>query len=139
MGPREPVSHHIAAAGSPLRATHRHGRLRARGGSRCTRASGSPRRRTATDFILQTTPELRVTVSSIKRAWLLTASKSVSCLKDNDQDAPQGCAKRNTVRRICKGGWWCRHCQRSNLNGLYLGGANTTIQRASTREGMPTH
>ena len=40
--------------------------------------------------------------------------------KDRDNDMYSGhCAQTR------KGGWWYKYCMHSNLNGQYLGGANT--------------
>ncbi|KAK2151393.1 hypothetical protein NP493_2630g00001 [Ridgeia piscesae] len=41
--------------------------------------------------------------------------------RDNDKTSTTWCAQ------SYKGGWWYNKCLQANLNGLYLGGANTTI------------
>ena len=42
---------------------------------------------------------------------------------DFDDNSQKSCAK------SFKGGWWYRDCHRSNLNGQYLRGKNTTFGR----------
>ena len=41
--------------------------------------------------------------------------------KDNDRSSTRNCAA------TYKGAWWYKDCHRSNLNGLYLRGDNTTF------------
>jgi ficolin len=42
---------------------------------------------------------------------------------DNDQNGDRNCAVSYS------GAWWYRHCHRSNLNGLYLDGADADFGR----------